>query len=74
MYIFLFLLFTIIGTLSILLFITLALNQQGGFKFFWDVEHIENLQRYVIYLFIIGILSLVFAIYLLLKILSDISS
>lgn len=44
MYIFLFLLFTIIGTLSILLFITLALNQQGGFKFFWDVEHIENLQ------------------------------
>ena len=74
MYIFLLLLFSFLGTVCILLFITLALNQQGGFKFLWNVEHIENLQRYIIYLFAIGVLSLVFAIYLFLTILSNISS
>lgn len=59
-----------VGTACILLFITLALNQQGGFKFFWNVDHIQNIQRYIIYFFFTGIVLLIVSIYLLLYIIS----
>ncbi|UEX89414.1 hypothetical protein [Staphylococcus ratti] len=59
-----------VGTACILLFITLALNQQGGFKFFWNVDHIQNIQRYIIYFFFTGIVLLILSIYLLLYIIS----
>ncbi|UWF56011.1 hypothetical protein NZD48_08080 [Staphylococcus hyicus] len=60
---------SISGTLCILLFIALALNQQGGFEFFWKTDHIPHIHKYVFLLFSVGVIMLIISVYLLLYIL-----
>ncbi|UXU54235.1 hypothetical protein MUA52_08175 [Staphylococcus agnetis] len=63
------LLTSVLGTLSILLFIAIALDQQGGFEFFWKIDHIPHIEKYVILLFAVGVIMLLVSVYILLYIL-----